>query len=121
MHNHRLALGVRIRINRHSVVLGAHANLGWFFLNDGLYAFEAVEGVESGDGEAVPDDGEKDEPVYDGDHGAREVVFFFGHCFAGLRKEVAGMLDVEYGADACAWLLARSNAIGGLHVPMGPK
>lgn len=49
----------------------------------------------------MEDDGEEDEPVDDGSHGGGEVVFFVGEGFARFGEEMAGVLDVEDGADAC--------------------
>jgi hypothetical protein len=100
VHDHRLAFRVRVSIGGHGVILRENADFRRLFFDNWLHSFEAVEGIECGDGQTVPDNGEEHEPVYDGDHGTGEIVFFFGHCFAGLGEEVAGVLYVEYSANA---------------------
>ena len=121
MHDDGLALGVGVRVRGRGVGVGAQTDLGGLLLDDGGDALVAVEGVEGGDGQPVEDDGEEDEPVDDGDHGRDEVFFFVGHGFAGLGEEVARVLDVEDGADACEGVSEVGEGEEWGDEPMGPK
>jgi hypothetical protein len=48
----------------------------------------------------VEDDGEEHKPIDDRSHDFSQVIFFFGHGFASLRKQMSGMFDVEDSANA---------------------
>lgn len=99
VHDDRLALGIGVRVSWESIVIGQDADLSRILLDDGLNALPAVEGVEGGDGQAVEDNGEEDEPVDDWTHRGSHVVFLVGDGCALLGEEVASVLDVEDGTD----------------------
>jgi hypothetical protein len=97
----RVALLVETGVGRQRFGDGEHADLCGLRLFDGGDLLVAIEGVKSGDGQAVNDDGEEDEEIYNGNHGSDEVLFFRGGGFTGLGEQVPGVLDVEDGSNTC--------------------
>jgi hypothetical protein len=99
VYNHRLALRVAISIVRQYLIVGSNADFGGLFFANRCNLLPAIIYIECWDGQAVHDNGEDNQKVYDRDHSGGEVVFFLSGSFAVVREEVARVLDVEDGAD----------------------